>query len=76
MKLSLKLKALLITTGMIAGAIIGVNLIKFIVQNVSTEALVNIAGMGICGFFVYMLYQITLSRLEYNEMTKDPAKKD
>jgi NhaP-type Na+/H+ or K+/H+ antiporter len=76
MKLSLKQKAVLITTGMVAGAIIGVHLIRFIFQNVSIEVLINAAGMGICGFFLYMLYQITLSRLEYNEMTKEFAKKD
>jgi hypothetical protein len=70
MKLSLKLKALLITTGMFAGAIIVVNLIRFIFQNVSIEVLINVAGTGIIVFFMYMLYQITLSRLEYQETLK------
>jgi len=70
MKLSLKQKALLMTTGMVAGAIIGVNLIKSIIENVSTEVLTNAIGLGFVGFFGYMLYSITLNRLEYQETLK------
>ena len=70
MKLSLKQKALLITTGLCAGAIIVANLIRFIIQNVSTEVITNAIGFGFIGFFGYMLYQITLNRLEYQETLK------
>lgn len=70
MKLSLKQKALLITTGLFAGAIFTAHLVTFIIQNVSTEVLADVAGGGIIGFFLYMLYQITLNRLEYKETLK------
>jgi hypothetical protein len=76
MKLSLKQKAILQTIGMFAGAVVIAHLVTFIIQNVSTEVLANVAGFGFIGFFGYMFYQITLNRLEYNEKLKEFAKKD
>jgi len=76
MKLSLKQKALLQTTGMFAGAIIIAQTLAYIVYNVSTEVLANVAGAGAFIFFLYMFYQVTLSRLEYNEKLKEITKKD
>jgi len=76
MKLSLKLKALLITFGMLALSIAGAGAVVFVLQNVPAETIANAFGFGFIAWMVYLLYAITLNRLEYNEKLKEFAKKD
>ena len=71
MKLSLKQKALTHTVGMFALAIVVSVAVTFILANVSSAVIMNILGVGLFGFFAYMFYSITLSRLEYDEKLKD-----
>lgn len=70
MKLSLKLKALLITFGMIVLAIVGAGAIAFVLQNVPAETIADAFGFGFISWLVYLLYSITLNRLEYQETLK------
>jgi len=70
MKLSLKLKALLFTFGMLGCSLIGVGAIVFILQTVSAEVIANVFMFGFVGWMVYILYTITLNRLEYEETLK------
>jgi len=70
MKLSLKLKALLITFGLIGGSLLSVGAIAFVLQNVPAETIANAFGFGFIAWLVYILYAITLNRLEYQETLK------
>lgn len=67
MKLSTKQKALAATVGLIAGSVVMAYIIKFIMENVSTEVLFQAFGLGVLFFFVSMIYQVMLSRFEYQE---------
>jgi hypothetical protein len=71
MKLSLKQKALVQTSGMFALAILVAIVGTFIVANVSTQLLINALGIGFFGYLAYLFYSITLSRLEYQEKLKE-----
>ena len=71
MKLSLKQKALVQTSGMFALAILVAIVGTFIVANVSTQLLINVLGIGFFGYLAYLFYSITLSRLEYQEKLKE-----
>lgn len=74
--MSLKLKAALVTFGLLCAAIAFSAIGAFILANVSAAV---IADAFICAFFgwcVYLLYGITLNRLEYQETLKNLNKKD
>jgi len=71
MKLSLKQKALVQTSGMFALAILVAIVGTFIVANVSTQLLINALCIGFFGYLAYLFYSITLSRLEYQEKLKE-----
>ena len=75
MNLSLKQKALLITAATICGAVAGSIVLAFIMANVSAETLGYVTGAGLCAWFVYIFYAITLNRLEYNEKLKELTEK-
>lgn len=70
MKFSLKQKALLITTAMIGGSVLLVGAIAFILQNVPADTIANAFAFGFVSWMVYLLYSITLNRLEYQETLK------
>jgi hypothetical protein len=69
--MSLKLRALIQTVGLIALAIACSATIGFIAANVSTETILQALGFGALAWFVYLFYSITLSRLEYQEKLKE-----
>jgi hypothetical protein len=70
MKLSLKQKALLFTLGMLGLSFIGVGAIVLILETLPAEVIAKVFMFGFIGWFVYLLYCITLSRLEYEETLK------
>lgn len=76
MKLSIKQKALLVTFGLLGSMILGSGLVVLILQNVSTQFIGNTLGAGFLAWVVYLLYCITLNRLEYEESVKNLSKKD
>lgn len=67
MKLSPKQKALAATVGLFVGSVVTAYVIKFISDNVSTEVLLQALGAGVLFFFASMIYQVMLSRFEYEE---------
>lgn len=76
MKLSLKLKALLITFGLLVSIFLGSGLIVLIGEYFSAQAIGNMLGIVFLSGVVYLLYSITLNRLEYEESVKNLSKKD
>ena len=70
MKLSLKQKALLITAALISGSVLAVGAITFVLQNVSADTIANAFVLGFVSWMFYLLYSITLNRLEYQETLK------
>lgn len=76
MKLSVKQKALLITVGMLGSIFVGSGLVVLIAENFSAQVIGNALGAGFLAWVVYLLYCITLSRLEYEESVKNLSKKD
>ena len=75
MTLSIKQKAMLITAGIIAGVIAGSFAIAFIVANVDRETISYAMGGGLCAWFVYIFYAITLNRLEYEQKLSEITNK-
>ena len=70
MKLTNKQKALACTVGLIAGAVAMAHILKFIFENVSLEVIGYVCGLGVLFFFASMIYQIMLSRFEYEDSVK------
>lgn len=70
MTLSIKQKALLATVGLFAFAIAVACLVSYAVMNVSIEVLGYAVGAGLLYFFVSMVYQVMLSKFEYDEQLK------
>lgn len=70
MVLTIKQKALLITAGMIAGAFLAVGALVLILKNVPAEVIGNAFLAIFVSWMIYLLYQITLNRLEYQESLK------
>jgi hypothetical protein len=73
--MSLKQKALLQTLGMFAFVIAVSAAVAFILANVSAATIANAFGAGAIVFLAYMFYNVTLSRLEYNETLKKMTEK-
>lgn len=67
MTLSIKQKALLATVGLIALAVAVGAAIDFIARNVSMEVITFACGAGVVLFMVNMVYQLMLSKFEYDE---------
>ena len=76
MTLSIKQRALLITLGILGCAIAGSLAVAFIFANVSAAVIGDVVGAALIGWFVYLLYAITLNRLEYQETLKKLTSKD
>jgi len=71
MKLSLKQKALLITLGLFATAAVSGSIVGFILAHVSTQTIINTLAIGAFVFLAWVMYGVTLSRLEYQESLKN-----
>ena len=69
--MSLKLKALTQTAGMIVMAVVVAAALNFILENVKTETVLQALGLGIMGWIVYIFYSIRLSALQYEEKLKE-----
>ena len=74
--MTLKQKALLITFGLLISIFVGSGLVVLIFKNFSVQIIGNIIGIGFMSWVVYLLYCITLGRLEYEETIKNLHKKD
>jgi len=75
MKLSLKQKALLTTLGLLISIFLGAGLVVLIFENFSAQVIGNVMAGGFLAWVVYLLYCITLNRLEYEETLKNLNKK-
>lgn len=75
MKLSLQLKAVLITVGLFAVAAAGGTLVAAIFEYVSTETILRAFGIGFVAFFAYMFYTITLAQLKYKAKLEEMVDK-
>lgn len=63
--MNLKAKAAAITAGLIAGTFATAGLVHVVVNYLTTEQITNLIG-SVCGaVLVYGIYQVILSRLEY-----------
>ena len=74
MNLTLKQKALAQTVAMIGGAILIASALSFILNNVSTQTILDAVAYAGLAWVVYIFYSITLARLEYNESLKELKK--
>lgn len=73
--MSLKLKALIQTAGLLALAVVIAATVNFIIANVSTETVIKALGAGFIAWFVYIFYSIRLASLEYNEKLREMTEK-
>jgi hypothetical protein len=67
MTLSIKQKAMLITAGLVFGAIAVSVAIAFIIANVPAAIIGHVFFCACIAWFIWLFYAITLNRLEYNE---------
>ena len=67
MEFSPKQKALLVMIGIVAGAVLGAQVASFIAENVSPEVITRVIGGTIVGFLFYSMYQLLVSKFEYDE---------
>ena len=65
--MSLKLKALLILAGFIAGTVAAAGLVQYIAHNVSAETIQAAFSVGIMGGLLYTIYSLILSKLEHDK---------
>ena len=68
--MNIKAKAAAITAGLIVGAIVISALIHEAVTHLTTEQITTFVGSVFGAFFVYCIYQVILSRLEYQNALK------
>jgi len=73
-------KAGLITVGILGIGALALTAMQWIVEYFTREEIVNTLVLGICVFLVWSMYQLILTRLEYderleklNESIKKPA---
>lgn len=69
--MNIRLKAALITAGMIACSFVSVLAVYTLINTLSPENLVTLAGVAFIGIFVYIVYGINLSRLKFEERIKE-----
>lgn len=68
--MNIKVKAAAITAGLIAGSFVTAGLIHEAVNHLTTEQITTFVGSVFVAFFVYGIYQLILSRLEYQNTLK------
>jgi hypothetical protein len=71
MNLSLKQKAAAFTAAFIASIVVASYALAFIIANVDRETISYVLGLGFFSWFVYLIYGITLSSLEYKQKLKE-----
>lgn len=69
--MNIRVKAALLTAGMLAASTIIFLAIGVIVNGLTSDQVIMLVGLGFVGFCIYMLYGITLNRLEYQEKLKE-----
>lgn len=62
-----QVKAGLITAGLLSVGAMALGLIQVIVNYLTTEQILNVFVVGLASFMIWCIYQITLSRLDYEE---------
>jgi len=73
--MNLKLKALLQTAGiLVVTSTIAVG-IQLLFTTLTAKELTNILAVGSITFLIYCMYQVVLSRLEYEQKVDEIAKK-
>jgi len=65
--MSLKLKALLILAGFMAGTVAAAGLVHYIAHNVSVETIQTAFSVGIMSVLLYTVYGLILSKLEHDK---------
>jgi hypothetical protein len=65
--MNLKLKAVLQTVAVFASAVIFSFVVDYVGKNVDAETLHTVLGGALLGGFAYMVYQLCLSRLQYQD---------
>ena len=65
--MSLKLKALLILAGFMAGTVAAAGLVHYIAHNVTAETIQTAFSVGIMGVLLYTVYGLILSKLEHDK---------
>jgi hypothetical protein len=63
--MNIKTKALLQTILFIGSSIVSGVVITYILRNFTTEQIGTFLGFSVLAFLTYMVYQLMLSRLEY-----------
>lgn len=69
--MSLKLKAALYTAALLSGIAFLAIALEFITRELTADQIITIVGGGMCAWFVYIIYAIMVSRLEYEETLKN-----
>ncbi len=69
--MNIRVKAALLTAGMLAASTIIFLAIGVIVNSLTGDQLMTLVGIAFIVFFVYILYGITLSRLEFDAKIKE-----
>ena len=69
--MNIRVKAALLTLGMLASSAIIFLAIGQIFSDLTTDQIQLVFGVGFIGFIVYCLYSITLNRLEYEARIKE-----
>ena len=69
--MNIRVKAALLTAGMLAASTIIFLAIGLIINGLTSDQVIMLVGIGFIGFAIYMLYSITLNRLEYEDKLKE-----
>ena len=67
LKMNIKVKAAGATAALIVGAVVAGELIRFIVNYLTTDQLTDIIGTGFAALFVYSLYRLVLCHMEFKK---------
>ena len=73
--MNIRVKAGLVTAGLLAASLCGVLLIQLVVNFLTPEQFMMLLGLGFVAFFINVLYGITLNRLEYEQKLKEITSK-
>jgi hypothetical protein len=69
--MNIRVKAGLVTVGLMSTCLISILGIQAIVNFLTAEQLIMLITFSLIGVFVYVLYGITLNRLEYEQTLKE-----
>jgi hypothetical protein len=74
--MNIRVKAGLITAGMLAVSTGGILVLELIVHVLTANQIMMLAGAGLVGVLIYILYGINLNRLEYEQKIKEITDKN